>query len=77
MKKSIWYVKGLNKYLSENGFVHYLTKHKMSEDFREGRAFFFDSEKKEFGLSDMICSENFEMASELSEKFRNTGSLEI
>lgn len=77
MKKSMWYVEGLNKYLSDKGFVHYLTRQKMNDDFNEGRAFFFDADNKEFGLSDMICSSNIETASELSAQFRNTGTLEF
>ena len=73
----MWYVNGLNKYLSDNGFVHFMTKQEMSEDFKEGRAFFFDSEKKEFGLSDMICSDGVEEAHEMAGKFRKSGTLGI
>ena len=77
MKKSMWYTEGLNEYLSKKGFVHYLTRQKITEDFAEGRAFFFDSEKKEFGLSDMICSDNLGEAGEITKKFRESGVLEI
>lgn len=77
MKKQMWYAAGLNKYLSENGYVHFSTKGAVTDDFKEGRAFYFDSEKKEFGLSDMIARENLERASELTSRFRSSGKLDI
>ena len=77
MKKSMWYTEGLNKFLSDNGFVHYLTRQKITDDFNEGRAFFFDSESKEFGLSDMINSDNIDEARKLTDEFRETGCLEF
>ena len=75
MKKLMWYAAGLNKYLSENGFVHFSTKDEVTDDFAEGRAFYFDSEKKEFGLADMIAREELEAANKLTDQFRKTSKL--
>lgn len=77
MKKLMWYAAGLNKYLSENGFVHYLTGEKIIDDFTVGRAFFFDHEKREFGLVDMIGGDCIDSANELTKHFEDSGSLEI
>jgi len=77
MKKLMWYAAGLNKYLSENGFVHFSTKDEVTDDFAEGRALYFDLEKKEFGLTDMITREGLEAANELTDQFRKTGKIDI
>ncbi len=77
MKTLMWYTEGLNKYLSSKGFGHFSDKEPVEFDFREGRAFFFDLEKKTFGLTDLIPSDKSEAAMRLTTEFREFKSIKL
>ncbi|AUR89904.1 hypothetical protein NVP1134O_37 [Vibrio phage 1.134.O._10N.222.52.B8] len=77
MKISMWYETGLNKYLSELGFKHFSTGEYVFDDFKDGKAFFVDTDKEVFGLADMVANESIDQASSLSHEFSDTGKLLI
>ncbi|WP_299726706.1 hypothetical protein [uncultured Endozoicomonas sp.] len=76
MDKVTWYTAGLNKYLSDNGYVHFLTKEKMRDDFEQDIAFTFNEENKTFGKCDVIDFSRYSEAEkhqkEFKELIRNT-----
>lgn len=71
MSRFTWYTKGLNKYLSNDGYVHFLTKREVMDDFDDGVAFFIDDESKKFGKCDVVSSDKYAEASKLCDEFKN------
>jgi hypothetical protein len=69
--EQLWYTKGLNKYLSDAGYVHFMTREKMLEDFDCDRAFYINHESKQFGLSDVIAWEKSEEAAQRRDIYRH------
>ena len=55
MKKFVWYSDDLLEALNGLGFVHFRAKVSVKTGFyQKGKAFYFDEEKKEYGLCDVI-----------------------
>lgn len=77
MNKSIWYTKGLCEYLSSKGFKHFATGHGMSDDYKDGLAFMFNTGKMSFGLMDFVSNESIEQASSLKNEFIREGKIKI
>jgi hypothetical protein len=67
----IWYVGGLVKYLNELGYVHFITKEHLKNDFENGSAFFYNTAKKEYGALEFVTSESIERAFELMDLMTN------
>jgi len=56
--KYVWYSKDLLRALNTLGYVHYVVKEQCDEDtFIEGRAFYYNEDKKEYGYCDFIPSD--------------------
>lgn len=72
---SVWYKKGMNKYLSGLGFTHFATHQSMDDDFKDGKAYMINTEKLTFGLKDMIHMDDFDRAGELCSEFEATGKI--
>ena len=49
-----WYRKGMNRFLSEKGFVHFIAKEAMHEDFNEGVPYTFNHAEKTFGKCELV-----------------------
>ena len=49
----------------------------MSEDYKEGVAFMFNTESKSFGLQGFVSNESAEEASSLKNEFRKEGKIKI
>tara|TARA_R110000764_G_scaffold9168_1_gene29736 strand:- start:247 stop:495 length:249 start_codon:yes stop_codon:yes gene_type:complete len=69
--KQCWYAKGLNALLSSRGYVHWVVKEPMDDDYNEGTAYFFNESEKTFGKCDFIASYKFSEAKELTEGFKH------
>ena len=70
-RKTCWYTPGLNKFLSNNGYVHFVTKESITSDFKEGVAFYFDTETKECGKCDLISFDDNNTALLLRDLFKS------
>ena len=56
--KYVWYSKDLLKALNALDYIHYIVKEQCDEDtFVEGRAFYYDEDKKEYGYCDFVPSD--------------------
>ena len=63
--KPIWYVKGLVNHLNDLGYVHFVVKEPVTDTFKTGIAFYYDTEKKQYGKMDFISGDD-----EIKEAFR-------
>ncbi len=68
MYNQIWYVEGLVDYLNNLGYVHFVTKDALDEDFETGAAFYYDTEKKEYGRLESVTGSGIEEASKLRDE---------
>lgn len=44
----------MNKHLSSKGYVHFVAKVPMDEDFEEGKPYTFNEDEKTFGKADFV-----------------------
>lgn len=66
----IWSKQEFTDILNDNGYVHFVSKEKVSS-FTEGRAFYFCKENKEYGYVDVIPYSEVEKIKENGDYLRS------